>query len=67
MSREYSTAEVAKALGIHKRTLLRWLYADEIAEPARKFRVAGIEYRVWTQEELDRVKDHKERTYRKRS
>lgn len=65
MKKIYSTAEVAEVAGVNQRTLLRWLEAGTIPEPEKI--VVGHDRRVWTQRELDRVKDHKERTYRKRS
>lgn len=60
----YSTAEVAKLVGVHKNTLLRWLYAKEIPEPQMAI---GKETRVWTEEELEKVKRYKEKHYQKRS
>jgi len=64
METMYSTAEVAKAIGVNKRTLLRWLYAREIPEP--EMRMGGGQSRIWTQSELDFVKAYKEANYRKR-
>jgi predicted DNA-binding transcriptional regulator AlpA len=62
MDKMFTTAQVAKEVGINQRTLLRWLYAREIPEPQR---LGDI--RVWTKEELNFVKLYKEQNYRKRS
>lgn len=67
MEQKFSTLEVAKAVGISKMTLLRWLYAGEIAEPAYKIRIGNIDNRLWSQSELDAVRLYKEANYRKRS
>ena len=67
MDKRYSTAEIAREVGISKRTLLRWIYAGEVPEPAERIRIAGSESRLWTQDELDYVKAYKEQYYRKRS
>jgi DNA-binding transcriptional MerR regulator len=60
--RFYSTAEVAGKVGVHKATLLRWLYAKAILEPKR-YRNAGQDVRLWTQRDLDRVRRYKEENY----
>lgn len=64
MDTMYSTAEVAKALGVNKRTLLRWLYAGEIPEPERK--MGANDSRIWTEEELDNARRYRDQFYRKR-
>jgi excisionase family DNA binding protein len=64
MNKSYSTAEVAKLVGVHKNTLLRWLYSREVPEPAQTI---GNDFRVWTEQELEAVKAYKEQNYRKRS
>ena len=65
MKQMYSTAQVADAIGVSKKTLLRWLYAGELPEP--KQTVGTLNNRVWTEAELKRAKTHRERNYRKRS
>lgn len=61
MEEMLTTAQVAEELGISERTLLRWLYAGEIAEPRR---VGTI--RLWTKAEVRIVKAYKEANFRKR-
>lgn len=60
----YSTAEVSELAGISKRTLYRWLWGGEIPEPKRG-RLAGRNFRIWTQRDLNRVLKHKQLRYRK--
>lgn len=62
--RGYSTAEVARIIGIHKNTLKRWLREGLIAEPRRN-RVAGVGYRIWTAHDVERVRKYKAGHYRK--
>ena len=61
----YSTLQVAQAIGVDKSTLLRWLYAEKIAEPSVKT-VAGVKIRCWSEKDLERAKKHREDRYRKR-
>lgn len=51
----YTTAQVAKAVGVSKNTLLKWLYAGVLQEPKR-VRVAGMHWRVWTQTDVERAR-----------
>jgi predicted site-specific integrase-resolvase len=62
----YSTAEVARAIGVNKTTLLRWLYAGKLQEPKHET-FGGVESRVWSAADLERAKAFKEQRYRKRS
>lgn len=63
--KRYSTVEVARLTGVHKATLLRWLYSKRLREP-RRLRVDHQEYRVWSQTDLRRVVEFKKENYRKR-
>jgi len=60
----YSTAKVAAEVGISKLTLIRWLVAGKIKEP-RRVKQAGVEFRIWTQHDVERVRKFKEENYRK--
>ncbi len=60
----YSTVEVARQIGVHKNTLLRWLYAGVVPEPKRQT-IAGIEGRTWTERDVERARKHKAANYRK--
>jgi predicted site-specific integrase-resolvase len=65
MNPTYSTLEVARAIGVDKSTLLRWLYSGKLDEPSQKT-VAGVMIRVWSEKDLERAKKHREERYRKR-
>jgi len=60
----YSTATVAAEVGVSKLTLVRWLVAGKIKEP-RRVRQGGIELRLWTNRDVERVRKFKEQNYRK--
>lgn len=60
----YFTSQVAAIVGVHKVTLQRWLLAGRIPEPKR-VRMNGVEVRIWTNRDVERVRRYKERFYRK--
>ncbi len=60
----YSTAAVARMVGIHKVTLIRWLLGGEIREP-RRLKNGGMDFRIWTDRDVERVRRYKEQFYRK--
>lgn len=62
----YSTAAVARVVGIHKVTLKRWMLAGKIREP-RRVKNGGINVRIWTDQDVERVRRYKEKFYRKGS
>ncbi len=64
MMKGYSTAQVARMIGVHKNTLKRWLRDGSIPEPRRN-QVAGVGYRIWTARDVERAKKHKAAHYRK--
>ena len=49
---EYSTDQVARALGIDKSTLLRWLYSGKLAEP-KVVKTPTSKIRVWSEKDID--------------
>jgi excisionase family DNA binding protein len=51
----YTTAQVAKAVGVSKNTLLKWLYAGVLREPKRA-RVAGVKWRIWSESDVERAR-----------
>ena len=60
----YSTKEAAKAAGINRVTLQRWLLTGKVQEPKR-IQVGGIDARVWTDSDVRRVILYKQMNYRK--
>ena len=49
-------------LGIHKVTLQRWLLSGKVAEP-RRIRNGGVNARIWTSRDVERVKKYKAAHY----
>lgn len=60
----FSTEQLADMLGIHKRTILRWLKSKKIREP-RRMRFDGVRYRIWSERDVEAVRKHKEKFYRR--
>ena len=65
-AKTYSTSEVAALCDVDKSTLLRWLYAGKLPEPRREM-IGCVEVRIWSAQDLERAKKHREQRYRKRS
>jgi len=61
--KNYSTNEVARNVGIGRMTLLRWLKSG-LREP-RRISNGGVNARVWTAADVERVREYKEKHYRK--
>ncbi len=61
----YSTGQVAKAIGVSKKTVLRWLANEELPEP-NTLALGRIGYRVWSKEDLERAKQYRESHYRQK-
>jgi predicted DNA-binding transcriptional regulator AlpA len=64
MKKTYSTGEVMTIVGIGRMTLLRWLKGGKIPEPKR-IGNGGIEARIWTDRDVERVRKYKQENYRK--
>jgi len=54
-----STLQVAREIGVHRSSLLRWLQSGELPEP-RHVRAAGQDVRVWSREDVERARALKE-------
>ena len=61
----YSTGQVAKAIGVAKKTILRWLENGELPEP-NTVGLGRVSYRVWSNEDLERAKQYRESHYRQK-
>ncbi len=59
-----STEEVASLVGISRVTLERWLAQKKIPMPKRIL-VGTRVSRIWTERDIERVRRHKEKFYRK--
>jgi hypothetical protein len=60
----YSTVQVARMIGVHKVTLQRWLLGGKTAEP-RRITNGGMDLRLWTDRDIERVRKYKQENYRK--
>jgi DNA-binding transcriptional MerR regulator len=60
----YSTLQVAREIGVHRSTLLRWLQSGEIPEP-RRIIGGGQDVRVWSPRDLSRAQRLKADRYRR--
>jgi predicted site-specific integrase-resolvase len=60
----YSTMQVARMVGIGRMTLLRWLKSGKVREP-RRIGNGGVEARIWTEADVERVRKCKVKNYRK--
>ena len=58
MRKYYTTKQVATSIGVGYQTLLRWLYAKDLAEPER-IMLGGVSVRLWTEADLQRARKYK--------
>jgi hypothetical protein len=58
----YSTVQVARTIGVDKKTLLRWLYTRKLAEP-KIIATPGAKIRVWSEQDLKRAASYKNQSY----
>jgi excisionase family DNA binding protein len=63
MDREHSISEVARIVGVNRRTLQRWILKKQIPSPNVEI-VGGKLRKSWTASEVAQIKDHKRATYR---
>jgi DNA-binding transcriptional MerR regulator len=63
MMKEYSTAQVARKLGVGRDTLHRW-FREGLRAP-RKRQVGGVTVRIWSNKDLERARKYKAARYRK--
>jgi DNA-binding transcriptional MerR regulator len=61
---DYSTAQAARKLDIGRQTLHRWIREGNVSPP-RKQKVGGVTVRIWTAEDIERLRKYKEGNYRK--
>lgn len=58
MAKTFTTAEAAKKAGVSRQTLHAWMNAGTIVAP-EPVKVGHREFRFWTQQDIDRLKDFK--------
>jgi DNA-binding transcriptional MerR regulator len=59
-----TTAEAAKKAHIHLATLQRWIADRKVAAPKATL-IGAVGYRLWSGQDIERLKKVKERIYRK--
>ncbi len=62
--RPLDTPEVLRLAGISQSTLDRWLAEGKVPRP-KKIQIGVRRFRLWTKADLERVKRHKAKFYRK--
>ncbi len=62
--RTYSTNQVVRMVGIGRSTLVSWLRTGKLKEP-RRIRNGGVDARIWTDRDVERVRKWKAAHYRK--
>lgn len=60
----HSTREVAELIGVHLATLEEWLGKGKVKAP-KTVRVGARNFRIWTEKDIERLRKHKEKYYRK--
>jgi excisionase family DNA binding protein len=58
----YSVSEAAKAVGVERRTLQRWIRNKQIPSPKAEI-IDGRLRKSWTATEVDKIKEHKRTAY----
>ena len=63
MKKDYSISEVARIVGVNRRTLQRWILNKQIPLPKVEI-VGGKLKKSWTIAEVAQIREHKQATYR---
>jgi excisionase family DNA binding protein len=63
-SKLYSTREAAAAIRITRQTLQNWIAEGKI-RPPKAMILGSAKVRLWTQQDVDRVRKYKEENFRK--
>ena len=64
MKGKRTTSEAAKAVGIHQVTLQRWIADGKVKAP-RPTLLGAVGYRLWSTDDVRRLRKAKEARYRK--
>ena len=59
-----STREVAALVGIHRATVEEWISKGKI-RPPKEVTVGQRIFRIWTDEDIKRLREYKKESYRK--
>ena len=60
----YSTKQVTQIVGLSRRTLTRWLGDGKMPSP-RMISNGGVQARIWTTRDVERLRKLKAKIYRK--
>jgi excisionase family DNA binding protein len=63
MKKDYSISEVARIVGVNRRTLQRWILNKQIPLPKMEI-VDGKLKKSWAAAEVTQIREHKQATYR---
>jgi excisionase family DNA binding protein len=59
-----STREVAELVSVHLATLEEWLSSEKVKSP-KTLQIGGQTYRLWTDRDVERLREYKRKFYRK--
>ena len=62
MKKDYSVSEVARIVGVNRRTLQRWILKKQIPNPKVEI-VGGKLKKSWAAAEVAKIKEYKQATY----
>jgi transposase-like protein len=62
MKKDYSISEVARIVGVNRRSLQRWILNKQIPRPKIEI-VGGKLKKSWTAAEVAQIAEHKRATY----
>jgi excisionase family DNA binding protein len=62
MKKDYSISEVARIVGVNRRTLQRWILVKQIPSPKVEI-VGGKLKKSWIAAEVAQIREHKQMTY----
>jgi hypothetical protein len=62
MKKDCSISKAARIVGVNRRTLQRWILAEQIPSPKVEI-VGGKLKKSWTAAEVAQIKEYKQRTY----
>lgn len=61
-SRNYSTRDAAKSVGISRATLQAWISSRKISAP-KTIKVGRVSVRLWSVSDIERLREQKARIY----
>jgi excisionase family DNA binding protein len=62
MKKDYSISEVARIVGVNRRTLQRWIIKKQIPSPKVEITEGKLK-KSWTAAEVNKIRENKRATY----